>query len=411
MEQLKKYCKSGDLTDLSDIDYETSQFMLKQVPKVLSNYPDKSNFYHKRALQILEIFDIPPPLGSEEDCKKLYGLFNTGASCYLDSVLFSLFAIKNKFIDENMLYNDLKYDESKTALFGNFNCAKKVYSVNINKTKEIDLKNRKIIQENLRKIAESIRGNKDVEYCTDLRKSFKPCVYTEDFSETGMKDPAELLIFILKIFNLDKAVYEKVVYTTKFNINIYETELDSSNIILNVKEIPLSEKILRDENIVQFIDKTYLNNLDKKKLYYMSKFLTAIEAELKSGDITTIYTKKLYYSPYIIFHFERISIDQNAYNKMIKSGRVNLEKLPFVLNKVKIIPSMTITIGNGSRFQLSSVVIWKGYHYTCYFKCGLEWYYYDDIGSSIQYIGSYNKFLRSSPSPLTNGILYFYIPI
>jgi ubiquitin C-terminal hydrolase len=408
MEQLKKYCMSSSLIDLAEIDNQTTAFMLSQVPKVLALYPDINNVYHKRALQILEIFSEPPPIGDQTYCKKLYGLKNTLSSCYLDSVLFSLFAIPNRFVDESIIYSDLKLDAGTS---GSFYCAPRVEDpsdiTELNNSREIDLYNRNAVQQSLREIAESIRGTKSVDYCTNLRAVLEPCSSVDNFSEGGMKDPAEFLIFILRLFDTDKAVRKQTVYSTKFDINVYQTDLNESNPILKVERTSFME----NESIIQYVDKSYLNNLNRKSIYYISKFLTTIDAVLNQKDTNIIYTKNLYSSPYVIFYCERISFSERAYNKMIESGIVNLENLPVSLNKVRIIPSRTITIGDGSRFQLSSIVVWKGYHYTSYFKCGLEWYYYDDMDSNIRKVGSYQRLLRSNPSPVTNGILYFYISL
>jgi hypothetical protein len=409
IEQVKKYCNSGSLLDLAEIDDETTGFMIEQVPKVLAKYPDKNNTYHKRALQILEIFYDPPPIEDETYCKQLYGLNNTGQSCYLDSVLFSLFAIPNSFVDESIIYSDLQIDKNTS---GSFYCAprvdpKTISEDELNKIREVDLINRKAVQKSLREIAQSIRGRKSIDYCTDLRNVLKECSSIDNFAEAGMKDPAEFLIFILRMFDVDKTIREQIVYTTKFDINAYQTELSVTNPILSVKEVSL--KI--NESIVQYIDKAYLNNLNKDSIYYMSKFLTTVEAELKIGKTNTIYTKNLYSSPYIVFYCERISFKERDYLAMIESGVVDFENLPVTLNRVKIMPSKSITIGDGSRFQLSSIVIWQNYHYTSYFKCGLDWYYYDDMRKSIKKIGLYEKLLRSRPSPVTNGILYFYISL
>ncbi len=49
-----------------------------------------------------------------------------------------------------------------------------------------------------------------------------------------------------------------------------------------------------------------------------------------------------------------------------------------------------------------------GGHYTAYLKVNKKWYYYNDLGPSIKFIGRYNELLQAKPSPLSMGILYFY---
>jgi hypothetical protein len=405
MDQLKKYCITNSLNDLSKIDKETASFMLKKVPDVLAKYPDNKNIYHKKALQILEIFEEPPPVGSEEFCTTLKGLKNTGQSCYLDSVLFSLFAVPNEFVDYNILYTDLQYETGGSNGF--FSCAPQANVNNkeeMQTSRELDFSNRQKVQHDLIQIAESIRGKKHVEYCVDLRATLRNCPTPDNFSETGMKDPAEFLIYILKLFNVDKSVRVQTVYSTNYIGNIYDLEFYPENPLFTVEKFSIKE----NENIVQFIDKTYLSNLENK-IYYISKFLTSVDAVIEGSPKTTIYTKSLYSSPYVIFYVERTSFSTRDYNALIKGDDINLERLRIQLIKTKIIPTMTITLNDGSRFQLSSIVIYQSYHYTCYFKCGINWYYYDDLKSKIITVGSYKKMINSKPSPVTNGILYFYV--
>ena len=101
-----------------------------------------------------------------------------------------------------------------------------------------------------------------------------------------------------------------------------------------------------------------------------------------------ISTTTLIDSPYIIFGF----------NKLSPNGFI----------KTSIIPSQTISLESGSRFQLIAIVIYSTKHYTSYFKCGTNWYYYNDLVSEMRFVGTFEKLLESKPSPITNGTLYFY---
>ena len=59
---------------------------------------------------------------SLKNCQQLGGLINTGDSCYLDSVLFALLAIPNKFVNKYLLFKKinnnkaLNHDEMVVAI-------------------------------------------------------------------------------------------------------------------------------------------------------------------------------------------------------------------------------------------------------------------------------------------------------
>ena len=76
------------------------------------------------------------------DSNTLSGLHNSGTSCYLDSVLFCLFAIPNQFINDTILFCD------------------------INKCAHKDIKFLKQVQKILLEITTSIRITKNIKFCT-----------------------------------------------------------------------------------------------------------------------------------------------------------------------------------------------------------------------------------------------------
>ena len=64
--------------------------------------------------------------------------------------------------------------------------------------------------------------------------------------------------------------------------------------------------------------------------------------------------------------------------------------------------------------QLSSVVTYTPGHYTCFFRIGAVWYFYNDMADPfIRIVGSYNDLLdttlgRNKINVQTHGVLYFY---
>ena len=98
----------------------------------------------------------------------------TGNSCYIDSALFAFFAGPNNFLQQ-MLYG--KIEENITMMIPNI-CS-------TTQNKEQDLNNRKDVQTQLARIAQSIwKTGEEVEYCSDLRKTFRNCPNSETYHKT-----------------------------------------------------------------------------------------------------------------------------------------------------------------------------------------------------------------------------------
>ena len=57
---------------------------------------------------------------------------------------------------------------------------------------------------------------------------------------------------------------------------------------------------------------------------------------------------------------------------------------------------------------LNAIVVYLHRHYTCYFRQGHIWYYYDDLDNSTIKIGNYYDLLDATPSILRNCTLVFY---
>ena len=101
-------------------------------------------------------------------------------------------------------------------------------------------------------------------------------------------------------------------------------------------------------------------------------------------------------APYLIFYLER--------------GGVEKGKNKFYRNE--IIPDLEITLESGKKLNLTSIVIKTGEvdsgHYTCYYKCKDEWYFYNDLSSTIKDIGSYKNLLKNKDVK-TSSTLLFYV--
>ena len=75
----------------------------------------------------------------------------------------------------------------------------------------------------------------------------------------------------------------------------------------------------------------------------------------------------------------------------------------------RIIPISEIKIEKNPILTLYAVVVHVSNHYTCYIKCGKNWFYYNDVSSDMKYIGTYEDMLNAGvTNPQTHGVLYFY---
>lgn len=300
-------------------------------------------------------------------------LSNIGNSCYIDSVLLSLFAVRNEFIDKYIVSAKLK-----ERLSTNLDCIPK----NTQKSPAIDLSNRKMVQAQLVNIANSIRGDRNVADCTDLRNVLRQCPNPENFHDNRPKDAGDFLGYMLHMFDTDVAV-------KKFDVFVPKS--DKSLVILN-------SHIDRNSSIIHSIFNHELskirNGIETKDLIRKLEDSGPLEpANYYKGHKRVFNIITLVDTPYLIFNLYR--------NNPIGMNKIQTE----------IIPSEQILLSKHV-LSLSSIVVHQGIHtgghYTAYLKIKGNWYYYNDIGPSIKKIGNYRDLLSSSPSVTRHGTLHFY---
>lgn len=218
---------------------------------------------------------------------------NYGNSCYVDTLLYILFAIPNQYITENILN-------------------KKNFKIANGCTKQ----NRSIIQNNLIKLAENMRSGK-IESCINFKNIIKKCFLKKyetlqnDIENNLQSDPVDLLIWFIDTFQLGDI----------FNVSIITKEKQKL-----AKEI--------------------------KKPYYV------------------------------------INVVRQGHNPFIESNIDNKQLSGIICNDDPTISDYG--------------------HYTAFILYQNEWYFYDDLKTSIEYVGTFEDLFSHEYNPEEYGVLFFY---
>lgn len=321
---------------------------------------------------------------SNDKCLSLKSFKWIDNCCYIDSAIIALFITDAKFIENEIINKELKLRKR------NLVCVPESYNDrSVDQKSYVDLQIRNKIQSQLRLLYNYIRNeNKpNVELtCNDLRQTISLCPNEDAYYLKTMSDSSDFLKYILSMFNTKVLRINKTFYGTD-NIDTIKPR--------NLKKI---YDYVENDSIVQNIDINNLN-LDSKKLHRIEKFLDfredLVDEKIKNFK-RTIVSKRIIDSPMIIFNIYRLFEDQDT--------------LKETFYKTKIIPSRIIRLPESDkRFNLYSIVVFENMHYTCYFLCSKKWYYYDDSAvKKIKFVGEYFDLIKHKPSPVKNGVLYFY---
>jgi len=305
---------------------------------------------------------------SQKDCCEIGGLINIDDSCYLDSVLFALLAIPNKFVNKYILF--------KTNRHSKFLMLLQKYLIYL--TQEIRLKN-------------------TFQVCTPFRKIIKNYKVSgmPNFGLPGQQEAGEFLIYFLSLFNSQNvATTRHTSYATNSisrkvkSKDLIETStmIDTqASIITFIDSFQLFEKRRCDNHIFQFLkQREDTGILDNNNLF----------RHKKQTYVRKISETHVIDAPQIIFWAQRAN---PITNKVLRT---------------RIIPNKKITLGNNKKLRLYAIVLHLGYisngHYITYFRNKKKWYLYDDISRNVSEIGSFTDLLHFNPNVSTHGILFFY---
>ena len=368
MEYINDFCDKGDSYALLNLSSRNQALVLSTAYHAMSFIDNPPTPYTiPIAKEIINTLETPPPHGSQ--CK-FRGLRWKGDSCYLDSTLVALLAVPTEFVTTHILHTPLYH-----------------------RKKGESLKTRECIQNELVKITESIRGGKKiVKDCTGIRHAFRTCSHIENYHRGGQREAGEFLSFLLSQFNTDIVHSQTTVYGTN--------DLTSINPVIKTKT---STTKYNDSSIIVFVEGRLLQNSFQGFPVSIGSFLTQTEDNIIHDSTSFkryITVKSIKSSPFLIFQIQRIILER------VHDRRG--ERLKEKILDTPVLPTQTVTTGNGENLHLTAIVVLQSGHYTVYIRCGLMWYHYNDLSRKIRTIGSYSKMLRSSPDPLKYSTLCFY---
>ena len=317
--------------------------------------------------------DVKVNLNVNGSCEMITGLEWTKNSCYMDSVLHALFAIPNDFTS-SLLSFDMSLDTRKNVCQSGM-------------TKELSDKYIQDIQQELRNIADTIRGKathpvKDV---TKLRHLIKKCPTMQNFSGPGMQDSGEFLSYMLNLFpGSNTATTQIVSYGTNNDKDKFlgDTVLNTTHsVVISVVPQRLLELDMIDitDFLVEYNDS---GELTPDNMYRLNNHTFR----------RRVATTTLIDAPIVIFNINRRNPEDES------------------IITTSIIPIETFALPSEKEFSLSAIVVFVGgCHYTCYYNCNSEWYLYDDMANvNIVRIGTYDDLIENT-DVMTDGTTFYYI--
>ena len=330
-----------------------------------------------------------------EVCSKIRGLDWNENSCYMDTALHCLLAVPSL-----LNYYILNVDLAKYPVSVNDVCG---YTV------ESDLFNRGRIQEELRHITASIRGEAKEGSLVPSADKFRLLLRTckldinRQFWAGGTQDSGEFIAWLVDRFPVSRGITRSLVYGTN-------SESKEHPAIDDMTET--SEHINRRVTPIHPVSRfTLIAELEKRgrtmKPIPMSYFVSEIDDsgtldrpfETSDGESFSrrVNVRQLIQSPGAII----FTIMRGGSGFGHRGGK---------WLKVPIEPVPSIKLVSGQVFRFSSVVVYTGAHYNCYFLCNKKWYFYDDITSrSARLVGSYKNLMRAAGRRIrTSGTIFFY---
>jgi hypothetical protein len=318
------------------------------IKRIKEQYPYYVNLNKYKIDELKKIFN--------RDCNNIYLYYDGNNSCYIDSLLVSLFNTNNENIRKTILEAPLKYYSKYPNLLDNGNK----------------------IREELISIYEIISSQK----------------------EQSQKKECKIFRLLLQQYYKD---YKKYVNKTYDNIEWTRTQNDYADILTFLPvifDIPNTLKYKLNDRIEYkyFVDLFSLDELlTSDKIYikdFYPKYKRTFESENEYGEIE-IFTKTIEYlaAPFLFILFNRILLSEKISTRIIPSLKLKLKE-------------------NTNNLYLNSIIIHRGSkdfgHYTCLYECKGIWYEYDDLNiKNRKIIGSFENIIKNDNyTENISGLLY-----
>jgi hypothetical protein len=307
----------------------------------------------------------------------------------------------------------------------------------------------KDVQDFLLETTESIQSGRDVEKCIKFRELLEQCVPSAKFHVYLKKtkkhpkgimvadqdDPAAILATLFNLFDTGSPVRYKYDYfytdshaelVPPDNRHYKRSQPVSEGLILEVPyqtmfqgdpEINLPAEFLTVKKIVNSVTSTDDWGIERSGGIMSEKFQERGEPVLnhyKGPCERQVEKRFLLDAPYLVISVPRA---HPVKDEVIETA-IEIKRTFTANKKVYSLVSIVCWDGGSSGFA-------TGGHYTCYFKCKKEWYFYDDTerGRNIRRIGEFRELANRAeapneewearhdrPNPMRNGHLYFYCP-
>ena len=339
-----KYLKEIKMTKEGMIKM-TKEGMIK---KIKEQYPYYVNLNKYKIDELKKIFN--------RDCNNIYLYYDGNNSCYIDSLLVSLFNTNNDNIKKTILETPLKtYTKYPKLLDIGHKIRNELLSIYeiISSQKE---QSEKKECRNFRLLLQQYYKN----YKKYVNKTYDIIEWTQT-----QNDYADILTFLPVIFDIPN--------TLKYKLN------DRIEYKYFVDLFSLDELLVTD--------KIYIKD-------FYPKYKRTFESENEYGEIQ-IFTKTIecLAAPFLFILFNRILLSEKILTRIIPSLKLKLKE-------------------NKHNLYLNSIIIHRGMkevgHYTCLYECKGIWYEYDDLNiKNRKKIGSFENIIKNDDyTENISGLLY-----
>jgi len=327
-------------------------------------------------------------LSKSVKCENILLSYDGNNSCYLDSLLASLFTSDHKYVYD--LFFNTEIDNSNNELHKLATDIRKelynIYSI-ISHKNNTDVPHKcKLIRKMMNdyKNAYNIYNPNNTIDQNDWQRVQSEPVQTLEFFDIifKFKDTTDIQ---LQVWGSNTQPDKNTMIHTSPITNRREKSSFIHRIECNIadKILDLSSHIPSNINITEF------NN---DNLWNVRKNNSSIQYKYKIDELTIINSQLLF------VHINRIIYDYS------KDRHVKSQSFAKIKNK--------ITLGNGNSKSLHSIIIHNGQenggHYICLFKCNNKWYEFDDLRKDIKLIGTFTE-ISKNINYMTNCTDLIYI--